>query len=72
VAFYADGADSVQSSLGFLRASLPDYPAPLLACGVDLLQHKRTGVWIGTHSVSSMHFDNVDNFFAQVRGRDSF
>ena len=30
---------------------------------------RRTGVWIGRSSVSSLHFDNSENFFAQVVNR---
>ena len=33
---------------------------------------RRTGVWIGRNSISSLHFDNYENLFAQVVNRKRF
>ena len=65
-AFYADGAGNLEKSFPFLRDS---FSRPAFA---ERLQLKRADLWIGGHSVSRMHFDNLDNCFAQVVGMKTF
>ena len=58
--FYADGAGNLEHSFPFLRG---DFAPPPFAAGLEL---KRADLWIGSKSISRMHYDNLDNVFAQV------
>lgn len=60
------GAGKAAGSFAFLQADISPPPPCVQACGAQLL-HKRTDVWIGRSSISSLHFDNCENLFAQVR-----
>ena len=64
--FYADGAGNLEHSFSFLRG---DFAPPSFA---SKLQLKRVDLWIGGDSVSRMHYDNLDNVFAQVVGSKTF
>ena len=66
VTFYADGAGNLAHSFPFLR---DDFTPPPFAAALEL---KRADLWIGGRSVSRMHFDNLDNVFAQVVGSKTF
>ena len=65
-AFYADGAGNLARSFPFLA---DDFAPPPMAA---MLQLKRADLWIGHTSVSRMHYDNLDNLFAQVVGAKTF
>lgn len=64
--FYADGAGNLTHSFPFLRDAFA--PPPFAAW----LQLKRADLWMGGRSISRMHYDNLDNLFAQVVGRKTF
>ena len=64
--FYADGAGNLAHSFPFLK---DDFSPPPFAAALEL---KRTDLWIGGRSISRMHFDNLDNVFAQVVGSKTF
>lgn len=64
--FYADGAGNLEHSFPFLKNS---FAPPPFAAELDL---KRADLWIGGKSISRMHYDNLDNVFAQVVGRKTF
>lgn len=66
VTFYADGAGNLSHSFPFLR---DDFSPPPFAAALEL---KRADLWIGGRSISRMHFDNLDNLFAQVVGSKTF
>uniref|UniRef100_A0A7S2RPG9 JmjC domain-containing protein n=1 Tax=Rhizochromulina marina TaxID=1034831 RepID=A0A7S2RPG9_9STRA len=68
---YADGSAEVAGSLSFLY---PDYCClpPALEGFALKLRRKKACVWLGRHSTSSLHFDNVENFFAQAVGSKRF
>ena len=66
--FYADGAGNLEHSFGFLSRR-SDFCAPACASRLDL---KRVDLWMGGRSVSRMHFDNLDNLFAQLVGAKTF
>mmetsp|Transcript_59317 Transcript_59317/g.176173 ORF Transcript_59317/g.176173 Transcript_59317/m.176173 type:complete len:325 (+) Transcript_59317:26-1000(+) len=65
-AFYADGAGNLARSFPFLAS---DFAPPPMA---SLLELKRADLWIGGRSTSRMHFDNLDNVFAQLVGQKTF
>lgn len=49
--------------------------APMSVIVQNILEHmepKAQHLWLGTESLSKMHFDAVDNFFAQVVGTKKF
>ena len=64
--FYADGAGNLAHSFPFLR---DDFAPPAFAARLEL---KRADLWVGGRSVSRMHYDNLDNLFAQVAGDKTF
>lgn len=64
--FYADGAGNLEHSFAYLR---DHFAAPLFASALTL---KRVDLWMGGRSVSRMHYDNLDNVFAQVVGSKTF
>ena len=66
--FYADGAGNLAHSFPFLRDgfSEPQFAAE------SPLELKKADLWMGGKSISRMHFDNLDNLFAQVVGRKTF
>ena len=64
--FYADGAGNLGKSFPFLKRY---FEPPPFATALDL---KRADLWIGGKSISRMHYDNLDNVFAQVVGRKTF
>ena len=64
--FYADGAGNLDHSFPFLRG---DFAPPPFA---QHLRLKRADLWIGGNSISRMHYDNLDNVFAQVVGSKTF
>eukprot|EP00913_Durusdinium_trenchii_P026038 g24429.t1 len=66
-ALYADGAANLEKSFEFLRCKLPGFPA----LGERLL-FKRTDLWLGGETLSTLHFDNVENLFAQLVGEKEF
>lgn len=59
------GAGKAAGSFAFLQADISPPPPSVQACAAQLLL-KRTDVWIGRSSISSLHFDNCENLFAQV------
>ena len=65
--FYADGAGNMEHSFGFLREGFFSTPA-----FAEALELKRVDLWLGARTVSRMHFDNLDNVFAQVVGSKTF
>ena len=65
-AFYADGAGNLAHSFPYLRG---DFAPPAFASHLLL---KRADLWIGGKSISRMHYDNLDNLFAQVVGSKTF
>jgi hypothetical protein len=65
--FYADGAGNMEHSFGFLREGFFSPPA-----FAEALELKRVDLWLGARTVSRMHFDNLDNVFAQVVGSKTF
>jgi len=64
---YADGASNLDGSFAFLSKSIPQPPA--LA---DLLQFRRADLWLGSRTLSTLHFDNFENVFAQLVGDKEF
>lgn len=62
---YADGGGNLEGSFACLKDFVDPMP-PKLASLASLLALKRIDAWIGRSSVSTLHFDNVDNLFAQV------
>ena len=65
-AFYADGAGNLARSFPFLASDFA--PPPM----TSLLELKRADLWVGGRSTSRMHFDNLDNVFAQLVGQKTF
>ena len=65
-AFYADGAGNLEHSFPYLRG---DFSPPQFASALHL---KRADLWLGGKSISRMHYDNLDNVFAQVVGSKTF
>lgn len=65
-AFYADGAGNLARSFPFL---VSDFTPPSMASKLEL---KRADLWLGGRSTSRMHFDNLDNVFAQLVGQKTF
>lgn len=68
--FYADG--DLRS--GALKNDFPfvvDDIRPLTSV-LEHMEPKAQHLWLGKHSLSKMHFDAVDNFFAQVVGTKTF
>ena len=65
--FYADGAGNLEHSFAYLRDGF--FSPPGFASALEL---KRADLWMGGRSVSRMHFDNLDNVFAQVVGHKTF
>jgi hypothetical protein len=66
VSFYADGAGNLDHSFSFLR---DDFAPPPFAQQLHL---KRADLWMGGKSISRMHYDNLDNVFAQTVGSKTF
>jgi len=66
-ALYADGASNLEHSFGFLAA---DVAVPL-EVGASL-QFRRTDLWLGSRTLSTLHFDNYENLFAQLVGEKEF
>lgn len=66
-ALYADGAQNASHSFGFLAEGLPGTPA----VGGSLL-FKHTDLWLGGRTRSTLHYDNVENLFAQLVGEKEF
>ena len=64
--FYADGAGNLDHSFPFLRG---DFSPPAFAAKLQL---KRADLWLGGKSISRMHYDNLDNVFAQIVGSKTF
>eukprot|EP00434_Breviolum_minutum_P043818 symbB.v1.2.039078.t1/scaffold6336.1/size18949/2 len=64
---YADGASNLQRSFDFLRSKLPGHPA----LG-ELLLFNRTDLWLGSSTLSTLHFDNYENLFSQLVGEKEF
>mmetsp|Transcript_43193 Transcript_43193/g.78570 ORF Transcript_43193/g.78570 Transcript_43193/m.78570 type:complete len:344 (+) Transcript_43193:62-1093(+) len=64
---YADGASNLAHSFGFLEQELPKPPS----FGEEL-QYKRTDLWLGGRTLSTLHFDNYENLFAQLVGEKEF
>eukprot|EP00440_Ansanella_granifera_P043521 gb/GFBE01047175.1/.p1 GENE.gb/GFBE01047175.1/~~gb/GFBE01047175.1/.p1 ORF type:complete len:367 (+),score=75.49 gb/GFBE01047175.1/:1-1101(+) len=64
---YADGASNLQHSFGFLESELPGFPR----LGESLL-FKRKDLWLGSKTLSTLHFDNYENLFAQLVGEKEF
>ena len=65
--FYADGAGNLEHSFPYLREGY--FAPPGFASRLEL---KRADLWLGGRSVSRMHYDNLDNVFAQVVGSKTF
>lgn len=65
--FYADGASNLGQSFHFLGATVP--PPPAVASRLSFL---RTDLWLGGRTLSSLHFDNVENLFVQLVGEKEF
>ena len=63
--FYADGASNLDHSFPFLRDDVAT-PHPIAA----RLHLKRIDLWLGHRSTSRMHYDNLDNLFAQARNNN--
>jgi len=57
----------MEHSFGFLREGFFSPPA-----FAEALELKRVDLWLGARTVSRMHFDNLDNVFAQVVGSKTF
>lgn len=66
-ALYADGAQNAVHSFGFLAETLPGTPA----VGNSLL-FKHVDLWLGGRTRSTLHYDNVENLFAQLVGDKEF
>eukprot|EP00933_Yihiella_yeosuensis_P016307 TRINITY_DN13983_c0_g3_i1.p1 TRINITY_DN13983_c0_g3~~TRINITY_DN13983_c0_g3_i1.p1 ORF type:complete len:274 (-),score=42.63 TRINITY_DN13983_c0_g3_i1:272-1093(-) len=64
---YADGASNLDHSFGFLASEIPDAPA----VGGSLL-YRRTDLWLGGKTLSTLHFDNYENLFGQLVGEKEF
>ncbi|CAJ1450544.1 unnamed protein product, partial [Effrenium voratum] len=64
---YADGAANMELCFGFLQSQVPGRPA----LG-ELLDFKRTDLWLGNRTLSTLHFDNYENLFAQLVGEKEF
>jgi len=64
---YADGASNLEHSFEFLSKEIPPPPE----VGSSLL-YKRTDLWLGSHTFSTLHFDNYENLFAQLVGEKEF
>mmetsp|Transcript_30878 Transcript_30878/g.96063 ORF Transcript_30878/g.96063 Transcript_30878/m.96063 type:complete len:362 (+) Transcript_30878:49-1134(+) len=66
-ALYADGASNLEHSFGFLAGDLPGPPE----VGASLA-YRRTDLWLGSRTLSTLHFDNYENLFAQLVGEKEF
>lgn len=64
---YADGASNLEQSFHFLAGQIPGPPE----VGNSLL-FKRTDLWLGSQTLSALHFDNYENLFAQLVGEKEF
>lgn len=64
---YADGANNMEHSFSFLADELPGYPD----IGSSLL-YKTVMLWLGGLTLSTLHFDNYENLFAQLVGEKEF
>lgn len=66
-ALYADGAQNATHSFGFLAETLAGTPAV-----GDSLLFKHVDLWLGGRTRSTLHYDNVENLFAQLVGEKEF
>lgn len=64
---YADGAKNLEQSFSFLKPDIPE----ALEVGSSLA-FKRSDLWLGGATLSTVHFDNVENLFAQLVGDKEF
>lgn len=66
-ALYADGASNLEHSFGFLAEHVAEPPK----VGASLA-FRRTDLWLGSRTLSTLHFDNYENLFAQLVGEKEF
>jgi len=64
---YADGASNFEHSFKFLAEDVPEPPA----VGASLL-FRRVDLWLGSRTLSTLHYDNYENLFAQLVGEKVF
>jgi jumonji domain-containing protein 7 len=64
---YADGANNFDHSFSYLASDLPG----ALDIG-DSLLFKTLHLWLGGRTLSTLHFDNYENLFAQLVGEKEF
>lgn len=64
---YADGASNLEQTFGFLKGLFPEPPD----VGKSLL-FRKVDLWLGSHTLSTLHFDNYENLFAQLVGAKEF
>lgn len=66
-ALYADGASNLEHSFSFLAHDVSSPPAV-----GSLLNFRKTDLWLGGRTLSTLHFDNYENLFAQLVGEKEF